>query len=69
MGENDEPAPPPPAFPTTPQVNAVIAESLVMACAQVAGNHTTITICAAGGNFELNASASVSPVDRRAGDR
>jgi fumarate hydratase class II len=36
------------------KVNPVIAESLLMVCAQVIGNHTTITICGQWGNFELN---------------
>lgn len=36
------------------KVNPVIAESLMMVCAQVMGNHTTITICGQWGNFELN---------------
>jgi fumarate hydratase class II len=36
------------------KVNPVIAESLLMACAQVIGYDATITWCAAAGNFELN---------------
>jgi fumarate hydratase class II len=36
------------------KVNPVIAESLLMVCAQVIGNHTTVTICGQWGNFELN---------------
>ncbi|PWU10096.1 MAG: aspartate ammonia-lyase [Terriglobia bacterium] len=36
------------------KVNPVIAESLLMVCAQVIGNDATITWCAAAGNFELN---------------
>ncbi|MCS6801322.1 MAG: class II fumarate hydratase [Chloroflexota bacterium] len=36
------------------KVNPVIVESLLMVCAQVIGNHTTITICGQWGNFELN---------------
>ena len=36
------------------KVNPVIAESLLMACAQVIGYDAAITWCAAAGNFELN---------------
>jgi fumarate hydratase class II len=36
------------------KVNPTQAESLLMACAQVKGNDTTITIAGASGNFELN---------------
>jgi fumarate hydratase class II len=36
------------------KVNPVIAESLLMACAQVIGYDATIAWCAAAGNFELN---------------
>ncbi len=36
------------------KVNPVIAESLLMACAQVIGNDATIAFCGASGNFELN---------------
>ena len=36
------------------KVNPVIAESLMMICAQVMGNDTTIMICGQHGNFELN---------------
>lgn len=36
------------------KVNPVIAESVTMVCAQVMGNNTTITVCGASGNFELN---------------
>ena len=36
------------------KVNPVIAESLAMVCAQVMGNHTTITVAGQSGNFELN---------------
>src|SRR5579863_9195746 len=36
------------------KVNPVIAESVCMACAQVMGNHTTITIAGQAGNFEIN---------------
>jgi fumarate hydratase, class II len=36
------------------KVNPVIAESLLMVCAQVLGHDAAITWCAAAGNFELN---------------
>jgi fumarate hydratase, class II len=36
------------------KVNPVIAESLLMVCAQVIGYDTTIAWCGAAGNFELN---------------
>ena len=36
------------------KVNPTQSEALLMACAQVAGNHCAIGIAAAGGNFELN---------------
>jgi fumarate hydratase class II len=36
------------------KVNPVVCEATLMACAQVIGNDTTITIAGASGNFELN---------------
>jgi fumarate hydratase class II len=36
------------------KVNPVIAESLLMVCAQVIGYDATIAWCGAAGNFELN---------------
>ncbi len=36
------------------KINPVIAESLLMVCAQVIGHDTAIAWCAAAGNFELN---------------
>jgi fumarate hydratase class II len=36
------------------KVNPVIAESLLMVCAQVIGYDATIAWCCAAGNFELN---------------
>ncbi len=36
------------------KVNPVICEATMMACAQVMGNDTVITICNQNGNFELN---------------
>jgi fumarate hydratase class II len=45
------------------KVNPVIAESLLMACAQVIGYDATITACCAGGNFELNVMMPVMAYD------
>ncbi|MEX0856423.1 MAG: lyase family protein, partial [Gemmatimonadota bacterium] len=36
------------------KVNPVLAEALMMVCARVAGNHTTLSIAGGRGNFELN---------------
>lgn len=36
------------------KVNPVIPEAVAMVCAQVMGNHTTITVAGASGNFQLN---------------
>jgi fumarate hydratase class II len=36
------------------KVNPVIPEAVIMACAKVIGNDTTITIAGQGGNFQLN---------------
>ncbi len=36
------------------KVNPVLSEAMMMACARVMGNHTSITICGQHGNFELN---------------
>ncbi len=36
------------------KVNPVIPEATCMVCAQVMGNHTTITVAGASGNFQLN---------------
>jgi fumarate hydratase class II len=36
------------------KVNPVICEALMMVCAQVIGNDTTVVTCAQHGNFELN---------------
>lgn len=45
------------------KVNPVIAESLLMACAQVIGHDATITWCAAAGNFELNVMMPIMAYD------
>jgi fumarate hydratase class II len=36
------------------KVNPVIPEAMAMVCAQVIGNHATITFAGAAGNFQLN---------------
>ena len=45
------------------KVNPVIAESMLMACAQVIGFDATIAWCAAAGNFELNVMMPVMAFD------
>ncbi len=45
------------------KVNPVIAESLLMACAQVVGYDATIAWCCAAGNFELNVMMPVMAYD------
>jgi fumarate hydratase class II len=45
------------------KVNPVIAESLLMVCAQVAGYDATIAWCGAAGNFELNVMMPVMAYD------
>ena len=45
------------------KVNPVIAESLLMVCAQVIGYDATITWCCAMGNFELNVMMPVMAYD------
>lgn len=45
------------------KVNPVIAESMLMACAQVVGYDATIAWCAAAGNFELNVMMPVMAFD------
>ena len=45
------------------KVNPVIAESLLMACAQVIGHDATITWCCASGNLELNVMMPVMAYD------
>lgn len=42
------------------KVNPVIAESVTMVCAQVIGNHVTVTIAGQSGNFELNVQMPVA---------
>lgn len=45
------------------KINPVIAESLLMICAQVIGHDATIGLCAATGNFELNVMMPVMAYD------
>ena len=45
------------------KVNPVIAESLLMVCAQVIGHDATIAWCGAAGNFELNTMMPVMAYD------
>src|SRR2546430_678218 len=54
IGEIDLPAVQPGSSIMPGKVNPVIAESVAMVCAQVMGNHTTITIAGQSGNFEIN---------------
>ncbi|MDQ2906744.1 MAG: class II fumarate hydratase [Chloroflexota bacterium] len=54
IGEIELPAVQPGSSIMPGKVNPVIAESVCMVCAQVLGNHTTITIAGQSGNFEIN---------------
>ncbi len=54
FGEIELPAVQPGSSIMPGKVNPVIAESLCMVCAQVMGNHTTITVAGQAGNFEIN---------------
>ena len=54
IGELDLPAVQPGSSIMPGKVNPVIAESVCMVCAQVMGNHTTITVAGQSGNFEIN---------------
>lgn len=54
MGELKVPATQPGSSIMPGKVNPVIAESLLMACAQVIGHDAAITWCCAAGNLELN---------------
>lgn len=54
IGEIDLPAVQPGSSIMPGKVNPVIAESLCMVCAQVIGNHTTITVAGQSGTFEIN---------------
>ncbi len=54
IGEIELPAVQPGSSIMPGKVNPVIAESVCMICAQVMGNHTTITVAGQSGNFEIN---------------
>jgi fumarate hydratase class II len=54
LGELKVPAVQPGSSSMPGKVNPVIAESLLMVCAQVIGYDATIAWCCAAGNFELN---------------
>jgi len=54
VGELKIPAAQPGSSIMPGKVNPVIAESLLMVCAQVIGHDATIAWCGAAGNFELN---------------
>ncbi|HYL76736.1 MAG TPA: class II fumarate hydratase [Bryobacteraceae bacterium] len=63
LGEVKLPATQPGSSIMPGKVNPVIAESLLMACAQVIGYDATITWCCAAGNFELNVMMPVMAYD------
>ncbi|QBD79997.1 class II fumarate hydratase [Ktedonosporobacter rubrisoli] len=60
IGELELPAVQPGSSIMPGKVNPVIAESVCMVCAQVIGNHTTITVAGQAGNFEINVMMPVS---------
>lgn len=63
LGELKMPAVQPGSSIMPGKVNPVIAESLLMVCAQVIGYDATITWCGAAGNFELNVMMPVMAYD------
>jgi fumarate hydratase, class II len=63
LGELKLPAVQPGSSIMPGKVNPVVAESLLMVCAQVIGYDTTIAWCAAAGNFELNVMMPVMAYD------
>ncbi len=63
LGELKLPATQPGSSIMPGKVNPVIAESMLMACAQVIGYDATITWCCAAGNFELNVMMPVMAYD------
>jgi fumarate hydratase class II len=54
LGEIELPALQPGSSIMPGKVNPVIPEATAMVCAQVMGNHATITVAGASGNFQLN---------------
>ena len=63
LGELKIPAVQPGSSIMPGKVNPVIAESLLMVCAQVIGHDATIAWCCAAGNFELNVMMPVMAYD------
>ncbi|HTQ53929.1 MAG TPA: class II fumarate hydratase [Bryobacteraceae bacterium] len=63
LGELKIPAVQPGSSMMPGKVNPVIAESVLMVCAQVVGYDAAIAWCAAAGNFELNAMLPVMACD------
>ncbi len=63
LGELKLPAVQPGSSIMPGKVNPVIAESLLMVCAQVIGYDAVITWCSAAGHFELNAMVPVMAFD------
>ena len=63
LGELKLPAVQPGSSIMPGKVNPVIAESLLMVCAQVIGYDATIAWCGAAGNFELNVMMPVMAYD------
>jgi len=63
IGELKVPATQPGSSIMPGKVNPVIAESLLMVCAQVIGHDAAITWCCAAGNFELNVMMPVMAYD------
>ena len=63
LGEIKLPATQPGSSIMPGKVNPVIAESLLMACAQVIGYDATVAWCGAFGNFELNVMMPVMAYD------
>ena len=43
-------------------MNPVLCEAMMMVCARVIGNHTTLTVCGQHGNLELNVMMPVMAV-------
>jgi fumarate hydratase class II len=54
LGEIELPALQPGSSIMPGKVNPVVPEAMCMICAQVMGNHATITVAGASGNFQLN---------------
>jgi fumarate hydratase class II len=54
LGEIELPALQPGSSIMPGKVNPVLPEALCMVCAQVMGNHVTVTVAGASGNFQLN---------------